>query len=163
MSVHCPDAEMSSQWVIAHELAHMWFGDSVSLENWQDIWIKEGIATYAGWLWTSRNDPVAVMKIARQSQKDFLDDPNYSVAEPSPDDLYTASSYTGGALVLQGLRLEVGDETFFDILRAYAERYKYGNAGTTEFIAVAEEVSGKDLKPFFDTWLFSKTVPKLPE
>jgi aminopeptidase N len=70
------------------------------------------------------------------------------VAEPSPDDLYTASSYTGGALVLQGLRLEVGDETFFDILRTYAERYKYGNAGTTEFIAIAEEVSGKDLKTF---------------
>ena len=163
MSVHCPNANMSTQRVIAHELAHMWFGDSVSLENWKDIWIKEGTASYAEWLWESKNDPIAMMKIARREQKTFLDNPRYSIAEPSPDDLYTDASYTGGALVLQGLRLEVGDEAFFNIMRTFAQRYQYKNAGTTEFTAIAEEVSSKDLKMFFDTWLFSKTIPKLPE
>jgi len=57
----------------------------------------------------------------------------------------------------------VGDETFFKILRAYAEQYRFGYAGTDEFIVVAEEVSGQDLKSFFDAWLFSKKIPELPE
>ena len=61
------------------------------------------------------------------------------------------------------LQQEVGDETFFKILQTYAKRYQYGNAGTDEFVAVAEEVSGKDLTSFFDTWLFSKKMPDLPE
>ena len=163
MSVHCPGGYGSSEFVIEHELAHQWFGNSVSLENWKDVWLKEGFATYADWLWESKSDPVALMRIAKREQRNFLDNPRYSVAEPSPDDLYTDSSYIGGALVLQGLRLEVGDETFFDILRTYVERYQYGVAGTDEFIDLAKEVSGKDLKPFFDKWLFSKTIPKLPE
>jgi len=162
MSIHCPSVVMTSEWVIAHELAHQWFGDSVSLENWQDIWLKEGFATYAEWLWNWKNDPVKVAERAKLQQSRFFDS-DYPVAGPAPEDLYTHESYTGGALVLQALRLEVGDETFFDILRAYAERYQYGYAGTDEFIAVAEEVSGEDLNSFFNEWLFSKTLPKLPE
>jgi aminopeptidase N len=85
------------------------------------------------------------------------------VAEPSPENLYTGESYIGGALVLYALQQEVGDDTFFKILQTYAEQYQYGNAGADEFIAVAEEVSGKDLTAFFDAWLFSPTMPDLPE
>ena len=162
MSIHCPSEFMTSEIVIAHELAHMWFGDSVSLENWQDIWLKEGFATYASWIWETKNDPAILMDIAKQ-QKESFSDSDYSVAAPSPNNLYTNESYTGGALVLQALRIEVGDETFFNILRAFAERYKYGVAGTDEFIALAEGVSDKDLDPFFDAWLFSKKLPDLPQ
>jgi aminopeptidase N len=161
MSIHCPSAFMTSEVVIAHELAHQWFGDSVSLENWQDIWLKEGFATYASWLWSSKNDPSVLLEIARQQKESFFDS-DYPVAAPDPQDIYTDESYSGGALVLQALRLEVGDETFFNILRAYSERYKYSAAGTDEFIALAEEISGKDLQSFFDTWLFSSTMPDLP-
>lgn len=162
MSIHCPSAIMTSERVIAHELAHQWFGDSVSLENWQDVWLKEGFAAYAEWLWQSKNDPAAMQRIAKSEEQMFFDS-DYPVADPAPKDLYTQESYTGGALVLQALRLEVGDETFFKILRAYAEQYRFGYAGTDEFIVVAEEVSGQDLKSFFDAWLFSKKIPELPE
>lgn len=162
MSIHCPGAVMTSEEVVVHELAHMWFGDSVSLENWKDIWLKEGPATYASWLWHSKNDPAALKRTAIYNENHFLDT-EYSVAEPSPDNLYTGESYTGGALVLYALQQEVGDETFFKILQTFARQYQYGNAGTDEFMAVAEDVSGRDLTAFFDAWLFSERMPELPE
>ena len=152
---------MASEYVIAHELAHQWFGDSVSLENWKDIWLKEGLATYAGWLWDSKNDPVALQRIARQARANF-EDSSTPVAEPAPNNLYSDESYTGGALVFHALRLEVGDEVFFNLLRTYTERYRYGNAGTDEFITIAQEVSGQDLKEFFDQWLFRTRLPDVP-
>jgi aminopeptidase N len=162
LSLHCPSSIMASEYVIVHELAHQWFGDSVSLENWKDIWLKEGLATYSGWLWDSKNEPTALSRIARRAQEIFPDS-DASVAEPLPDDLYGNETYTGGALVFHGLHLKVGDEIFIKILKAYAERYRYGNAGIDEFVAIAEEVSGQDLKEFFNLWLFSKRMPKLSE
>jgi aminopeptidase N len=162
LSIHCPSEAMTSEWVTTHELAHMWFGDSVSLENWQDIWLKEGFATYASWMWASKNDPGTLAGIAQEARSHFFDT-EVSVAQPSPDNLYSGESYTGGALVLYALKQEVGEETFFKILQTYAERYRYGNAGTDDFIAVAEQVSGRDLTPFFDAWLFAESLPQLPE
>jgi aminopeptidase N len=162
LSIHCPTDFMTSEVVIVHELAHMWFGDSVSLENWKDIWLKEGFATYAEWLWESKNDPEALKRIVNRNVRYFFDS-EFPVAEPSPYNLYSNESYTGGALVLYALQLEVGEETFYQIVQTYTERYRYGNAGTDEFIAVAEEVSGKDLDAFFDAWLFSERMPDLPE
>lgn len=162
LSIHCPNAVMVSERVIIHELAHQWFGDSISLENWKDIWLKEGMATYSPWLWASKNDPILLSGIAKSEQSSFFDSES-SVAEPRPDNLYSDESYTGGALVFHALHVQVGDEIFFRILRTYAERYRYGNAGTDEFIALAEEVSGQNLTAFFDLWLFSSRLPNLPE
>ena len=161
MSIHCPSEFMTSETVIAHELTHMWFGDSVSLENWQDMWLKEGFASYAEWLWETKNDSNDIALLAREYQN-FRFDTEFPVAEPSPDDLYTGESYLGGAMVLQALREEVGEETFFDILRTFTKRYQYAVAGTDEFMAIAEEVSGKYLQPFFEKWLYSDILPKLP-
>lgn len=162
MSVHCPTESMTSEYTIVHELAHMWFGDSVSLENWRDIWLKEGFATYASWLWGAKGDDRILARIAQDSRSRFSDLPS-PVAQPEPTDLYTNESYTGGALVLYALQKKVGDQTFFKILQTYAEKYKYGNAGTDQFISVAEEVSDQDLKAFFDAWLFSPTLPELSQ
>ena len=162
MSLHCPSDVMSSEPVIIHELAHQWFGDSVSLENWKDMWLKEGLATYAEWLWDSKNEPVALARIAKSRQR-YFSDTELPVAEPAADNLYTDESYTGGALVLHALHLQVGDEIFIKILQTYAERYRYGNAGTDEFIVIAEEVSSQDLGSFFDLWLFSERMPDLPD
>jgi aminopeptidase N len=162
MSIHCPVDSMMTEDVIAHELAHQWFGDSVSLENWKDIWLKEGFATYASWLWQTQGNAEAMKRIASFTSKHYFDS-EFSVAEPSPQNLYSNESYNGGALVLYALQQMVGDETFFKILQTYAKQYQYSNAGSDEFIAVAEKVSGKDLTSFFDTWLFSKKMPHLPE
>ena len=160
LSLHCPSGIMTSEQVNAHELAHMWFGDSVSLENWKDIWLKEGFATYADWLWRSKNDPTALSAIAQNARNDYFDTAA-SIAEPEPNHIYSSESYIGGALVLYALKVEVGEEAFYRVLQTYTDRYKFGNADTDEFMAVAEEVSGRDLSAFFEAWLFSPQLPEL--
>ena len=161
LSIHSPSEFMLSETVLAHELAHQWFGDSVSLERWQDIWLKEGFATYASWLWESRGLTLNSLSDWVEDQKNFFP-PDDRIGEPPPDELYDWESYYGGAIVLHALRLQVGDDAFFDILRSYHERYKYGNAGTEEFVAIAEEVSGQELSAFFDSWLMQSDLPEFP-
>ena len=161
LSVHCPSASMASERVIVHELAHQWFGDSVSLKNWQDVWLKEGFATYAEWMWRVKNDPAELRRVAREEKQAFSDSPA-SVAEPPANALYTRESYTGAALVLQALREQIGDDVFMQLLKTYASHFQYGNASTQDFMALAEEVSGQDLDAFFEAWLFGAYLPDLP-
>ena len=151
-----------SEYVIAHELAHQWFGNSVSLENWQDIWLKEGAATYAGWLWIEHKEEGSLDTKVRRVYPFEAFSPN-PPGNPPPTNLYTDTIYDRGALTFHALRLRVGDDVFFQILRTYTERFRYGNASTADFIAVAEEVSGQDLGEFFDAWLYATKIPPIPE
>lgn len=280
--------EASPQVIIAHELAHQWFGDSVSLERWQDLWLKEGVATYASWLWLEHSEgeealreiverrytgvaqtiggrmfsfsanptpfdalsgpealkvlrsleaeallnqqeladalprqeltpegettPAAMENLTDAQIKQMIellpeDDltgadvleilevlPSsdmsgrqlfqalvvlqiYDVAGMSifqgeriaapgslpADNLYNISVYDRGALALHALRLEVGDENWFALMRTYYERYQSGNAHTSDFVAVAEEVSGQKLDDFFGSWLYEEDIPSIPE
>lgn len=162
LSVHCPDDFSTSEDPVVHELAHQWFGDSVSLENWKDIWLKEGIATYTQWLWLTRDkDLETLTKVVKAQMIGYY--ASAPVAEPPAGILYREEVYKGGALVFHALRLKVGDEAFFKILRTYLERYRGSHAGTDEFIAVAEEVSGQDLKEFLEPLLFETKLPEFPE
>ena len=77
--------------------------------------------------------------------------------------LFDWNVYTRGAWTLHALRLEVGDDVFFEILRAYYDRYQYANATTEDFIAIAEEVAGRDLDALFDAWLFEEQTPAKPK
>ena len=161
LSIHCPNPEMADERVIVHELAHQWFGDSVSLENWKDIWLKEGMATYAEWLWSMRDKDLETLnKIVKIQMNTYF--PSTPTGEPPSHELYQEEVYKGGALVYHALRLQVGDDAFFTIIRTYLDRYRGGYAGTDEFIAVAEEVSGQDLQEFFDSWLLETKLPKMP-
>lgn len=160
------DNPEDTELVVAHELAHQWFGDSVSVADWSDIWLNEGFATYSEGLW-----------LEHLYGRDGLDDfvkyqydqvasyPEYFVppGDPPADDLFNGGVYLWGGLVLHALRLEIGDEAFFETLKTYFVMYKNGNATTDDFIAVAEKVSGEELSEFFDMWLYSEKIPPIPE
>ncbi|MDH5507001.1 MAG: M1 family metallopeptidase [Anaerolineae bacterium] len=156
--------------VVSHELAHQWFGNSVGLESWQDIWLNEGFAYYASILWKehSNGEPAALREISQAyaavaSGENAGETENFSPpGAPPAEHLFNSGVYLRGALVLQALRIEVGDQAFFDVLRTYFSRYHNSNASTADFIAVAEEVSQQDLGAFFDDWLYNPVMPDIP-
>lgn len=160
-----PDDMEGSEAVVAHELTHQWFGDSVSVADWSDIWLNEGFATYGEALWVEYdygeeglNEWVTAVYNEVEAYPDFYPPPG----SPAPNDLFNGGVYLRGGLTLHALRAAVGDEAFFEILRAYHDRYKYGNAATEDLIAVAEEVSGQQLDELFDTWLYGEQLPPMP-
>jgi aminopeptidase N len=151
---------------IAHELAHQWFGNSVSLADWSDIWLNESFATYSQGLWVEYSQGGVAFDEWVQGEYDFVSENLDSLVppgEPPADDLFNSGVYDWGALGLHALRLEIGDDDFFDTLQTYYSRYRNGNVTDDQFIAVAEQVSGKELSSFFDEWFYSETLPPLPE
>jgi len=149
--------------VVAHELAHQWFGNSVSVATWQDIWLNEGFATYLQALWVAHNEGEDAFIALMDSMYEGMVNQNLPPpAKPDLAALFSPSVYTRGAWTLHALRLTVGDEAFSTILRTYYQRYQNGNASTADFIAVAEEVSAQNLDNFFDAWLFADPVPAQP-
>jgi aminopeptidase N len=148
--------------VIVHELAHQWFGDLVSVHRWQDIWLNEGFATYAEWLWreheglgTPRQTSKAIWR-AIPARSPFWD---VVIGDPGVENLFDGAVYTRGAMTLQGLRDEVGDDAFWSILHTWTQTYGFDTGSTDAFIALAEQVSGQDLGDLFDVWLFAPNRP----
>ncbi|MEN8235085.1 MAG: M1 family metallopeptidase [Actinomycetota bacterium] len=149
------------EYVLVHELAHQWFGDSVSVAQWSDIWLNEGFATFAELLWVEHLYGPAAYREEVANRKDAALTGEYGPpGTPSPRDLFNRTVYQRGSFVLVALRNEVGDDAFFEILQAHAARHANGNVTTDEFIALAEEISGRDLASLFDTWLYGEEMPK---
>jgi len=147
---------------IVHELAHQWFGNSVTPSTWKDIWLSEGFATYAEWLWAERHGGPSAAKTfaghyATKASSRFW---KIKTGDPGRDDIFAYEAvYLRGAMTLHALRERIGDTTFFELLRAWAAKHRYGNAGTADFIALAEEMSGERLGDLFDAWLYTAAKP----
>jgi hypothetical protein len=153
---------VSGDEVVVHELAHQWIGDHLALEEWQHIWLNEGFATYAEWLWSEREGRATAQQFFDDRATIPADDPFWSVTigDPGPDALFDIAVYNRGAMTLHALRLEVGDDDFFEILRRWTRSQAGGNVTTDEFIRLAERVSGQDLDAFFRAWLFTPARPE---
>ena len=145
--------------IVAHELAHQWFGNNVSVETWSDLWLNEGFATYAEVLWLEARDGSFDFDAWAQNlgfQGDVLDG---GIQPPPVEDLFAQGVYQRGALTLHALRLEIGDEVFFDILKQWNARFAGQSVGTNDFVGLAQELSGEDLTEFFGQWLRQDELP----
>ncbi|WP_405859361.1 M1 family metallopeptidase [Streptomyces sp. NBC_00090] len=151
--------------VVVHELAHQWYGDSVSVQDWKDIWVNEGFARYSQWLWSEKEGEGTAQELA-----DYVyatrtaEDPFWTVkpGDPGAENQFHIAVYDRGALALQALRNEIGDEDFFAILKGWPQEFAYGNARVADFVRYAERVSGKPLAGLFDTWLYQPSKPSAP-
>ena len=156
-------AGFDAEEVVAHELAHQWYGDSVSPATWQEIWLNEGFATFGEFLWLEHRYGVDVMEGYAGSLHASL---RFVAARPISDpgvaELFGPAVYWRGGLTLLALRREVGDDTMKAILTAYHQRHRYGNAATEDFVAVAEEVAGRSLDDLFALWLEAAELPAFP-
>lgn len=166
VAVHAPGVSLETQTMVLlstgmlnertviHELAHMWFGDWVSLHSWGEMWRNEGFATYISIMWDHRDDPDGLaleMAGIRAAMEDNDDLP--PLKNPPPPDLFNGYIYFGGALMVHELRQEMGDEAFFSGLQTYFQTYGGGTASDAEFMAVMEAAAGKSLDAFFADWL----------
>lgn len=150
--------------VVAHELAHQWFGDCVSPALWRDMWLNEGFAVYAEWLWREHTRGAeALERRAGQTYRFLRRREVGRPFDPGVQELFSGRVYLRGAWVLHALRREVGDPVFFEILRSWVEAHHDGNASTEDFVAHAERVAGRELDELFDTWLYGDVVPEVAE
>lgn len=148
--------------VVAHELAHQWWGDDVSLERWSDIWLNEGFASYAEMLWAEHEHTGTPQQLARQIYDAYpADDPFWTVkpGDPGPQNQFDDAVYERGAVAIQALRDTIGDRSFRALLKAWPAQHRYGNGTIAQFQALAERLSGQDLSGFFRTWLFTAAKP----
>jgi aminopeptidase N len=148
---------------LVHETAHQWFGDSVGLRTWPQIWLNEGFATWSQWFYQERHGGPTVAQTFKRlyatpaSDTRFWDPP--SGHPGTPEHLFGSSVYARGGLALQALRAQIGTGALLKAMRRWATEHRYGNGTIAEFEALAEEVSGQSLKPLFKRWLYTPGKP----
>ncbi|QFU91424.1 M1 family metallopeptidase [Amycolatopsis sp. YIM 10] len=157
------DGRGTHERLIVHELAHQWFGNSLTVAEWQHIWLNEGFATYAEWLWSAESGGLGEDAHARRWHAALAGRPaDLRIGDPGVASLFDERVYKRGALTLHALRKLLGDTVFFALLKDWAGRYRHATVTTADFTALAEEHAGRSLAEFFHEWLFSPALPPLP-
>ncbi|MEO8095367.1 MAG: M1 family aminopeptidase, partial [Pseudolysinimonas sp.] len=157
------DGAGGSERLVAHELAHQWFGNSVGLAAWKHIWLNEGFACYAEWLWSEHRGGMSADGLARQFRRDLSGRPvDIRVGDPGPALMFDDRVYKRGALTLHALRRTIGDDAFFELLGEWTTVHRYSVATTDDFRALAATKSPTPLDALFESWLFTEPLPRLP-
>jgi aminopeptidase N len=154
---------MPDEATLAHELSHMWFGDSVTLTTWNDLWLHEGFATWSEWIWSEHSGQKTAHKFFENlynvpAQQTWFWTPPPG-APGSGATLFDGTVYDRGGMTLQALREKIGDTKFFAIMRTWATENRYGTVTTPGFVALAESISGQQLDTFFQVWLYDPAKP----
>jgi aminopeptidase N len=149
--------------LVVHELAHQWYGDSVTPTSWKDVWLNEGFATYAEWLWNERTSGTSVQQQFEAAYARPAGDSFWQVrpGDPGPSAVFHPAVYHRGAMTLHALRRTVG-RVFQGILRVWADEHRYGSVTTQQFVDLAERLSGRQLDDLFQRWLYTPGKPSFP-
>ena len=164
-----PDFADAGDGLVAHELAHQWFGDLLTCRDWAHGWLNEGFATYFDALFAERNRGVPAMRNEmRINAESYMREDAQRYRRPivnnvynEPIDLFDRQFYEKGAWVLHMLRFELGDTLFWKTIRHYVAKHKGGNVTTPDFQRAIEEATGRNLDAFFDQWVYGAGHPKL--
>jgi aminopeptidase N len=148
--------------VVVHENAHQWFGDSVSVDTWRNIWLNEGFASYSEWLWSEAHGTGTAQELFDHYYASKPpEDPFWQVkpGDPGAQNVFHDAVYDRGAMTLHALRNVVGDQALSDIVRTWVQEKRYSTGTIEDFIALAEQRSGKQLDELFNAWLFTAGKP----
>lgn len=163
------DGSKGSNRLVAHEMAHSWFGNSVTVSTWRDIWLQEGFACYAEWLWSEKSGGKSAADWARYFWLGLKALPHdISVGDPGPALMFDDRVYKRGAITLHAVRLHLGDDRFFDMLRQWTTVHKFGSVTTEDFMnhvidcAAPTGDSVAAVKSIFGAWLFNVELPPFP-
>jgi aminopeptidase N len=157
------DGRRTHERLVVHELAHQWFGNSLTVADWRHIWLNEGFATYAEWLWSGVcGDKPADAQAALWYERVAARPMDVIVANPGIDRMFDPLVYKRGALTVHAVRKAVGEERFFALLRSWVAEHQHGTVTTEEFRAHAQRYSRKPLDGLFTAWLDRTRLPPLP-
>ncbi len=149
--------------LIAHEMAHQWFGNSLTLDAWRDIWLHEGFACYCEWLWSEESGKASAHERAvAHWDRLAAKDQDLVLEDPGPELMFDDRVYKRGALFLHALRLTLGDDVFFEVLHRWSTVHAHSTVSTELFVDFLEDETGEDLEVLVDQWLRQTDLPELP-
>ncbi len=157
------DGARGSERLVAHELAHQWFGNSVSVADWRHIWLNEGLAKYAEWLWSERSGGRSAHQLASAAYRLLSGLPqDLRLADPGRKSMFDDRLYERGGVVIHAVRCLLGDAAFFPMLRGWAGLHRGGAVTTSTFVAHVGRFAAEPVDEFFDAWVYEGALPAFP-